>query len=707
MDTENERKGYDNQDSANRRLARYVHELFDKSANARSNSGIESTWSDARDAFEGKYQKESPTEGERDKSQIFVQITRSKCIAALASIVAAIFQKVEMPYYIEASSIPDSINGYLEAIGINIEDNLDRMKGKIDDQITEANMRPKLVRAILNMIVYGTCCIQVPVTKNRTRTKYDVVYPDGVTVPTLEQIQQMPPEQQQQTIQSVQQIISQFGQFVMSKFEEYGPDMEVIRIWDAFPDPDMNSCDVQGGDWFIHRALITKLEFLNRIKQGHFDAESGMTAIKDNDGATATNVKGNDPAFDYANSEAKYQILTFTGKLSVKTLKEVLDNDSKARITDREDDDLVEAIIAVSGDEVLSAAIGIDQDGLRPFQLCVYEQVPESPWGRGVPQNIKDAQSLVNGLTRSLVEAKKLSSSLQTVIKPSSFAAGENGKVYPRKVWKLATHEEDVRKAIQWFTMPDSSGGTLEAISVFRSLADDHSGIPRILEGQSQGSASSRTTATEVSQLVSSANLQLENVIRNIDTFLIGNIVLGFYRWNMEMSDDMHIKGDFTIYPTGYESFKAKQERSAKIDMVLGGHAQDPQLRRMLNMEAIFRERLALDGLDEFMFDSQTIQDIIAQEQAQQQELMQQQAQMQAELEEQKFEQAVRKKGEVMATKEEIKKERDINDGIKEIEMGNMLRNLGAQAQVAKTSGQAAKIDEAVNKVKRATRKKK
>ena len=695
----------ENEDTPSRRLAYFINERFEKASNARSSSGIETTWANARDAFEGDFQKESKTDGERERSQIFVQVTRSKCIAALASIVSAIFQKGTLPYDIEESVIADSINDYLMAIGINTAENLDRMKVTIEDQLQESDVKKKMVHAILQMIIYGTVCIQVPVTKTRTRTRYDVELPEGSPpLPTMEELMNAgSPEEQAEMIEIARQIVTQTGQFVMDKFEEYGPDIEVIRIWDAFPDPDMSTSDVQSADWFIHRAVLTKMQMLDNMKQGIYDQEQALACIETEELTSTQMAKGNDPDFDYANSNAKYMVLTFSGKMSLVDLRSVLDNDSKERVRERLDDEVVEAVIISCGERILSASIGLDADGMRPFQLCPYEQVDDSPWGRGIPQNISDAQSLVNGLTRSLVEAKKMSSSLQTVVNPAHLQPGENSKVYPRKVWKLGKHVDDARKAINWFSMPDTSGGTLEAIAVFRSMADDHSGLPRILEGQSTGSAASRNTATEVTQLVSSANMQLENVIRNIDEFIITKIIMGFYRWNMTMSDAMSIKGDFAIHARGYQSFRDRLERAQKIDMVLGGYGQDPEFRRMLKLEDMFRQRLAVDGLDDLMWDSETIQRIIQQEQEQAQAQQQAQMEMMMQIEQQKFDNQVAKKAEVMATKDEIKKQRDQNEAINEIETAEMIESLRNQSEGAQVSETMKQVGSALKAIEEAS----
>lgn len=660
-----------------RKLSHFVVDAFEKATKARSNSGIESTWSDAKRAFDGEFEKESDTDGVRDRSEIFVQLTRSKCVAALASIVSTVFQKGTLPYEILPPEIADSINDYLEFIGFDMSQNLTRMSTRIEDQIKEANVRKKVVLAILDMIVYGTCFIRVPVSRKYTRTRYDVQTPEGINLPTMEQIQQLPPEEQGNALAMVRQLIAQAGKFVMEKFTEFGPDIEVLRVWDAFPDPDSRSSDVQEGDWIIHRSIVTRLELLRMVDDGIFTKEKVLRVLDDGEyggesqGANVTSSSAeanNDPDFDYSSSEANHLILRYSGSLSLGQLREFLSDGDETRVEGRPDDELVEAVITVIGEELMEVELALDADGLRQYQLCPYEAVPNTPWGRGIPQNVKDTQSLVNGFTRTLVEAKKMSSSVQAIMNPGMFRVGEDGKMYPRKVWKTNKAVDDVRKAISWFTAPDSSAGTLEAIAMFKNMADEHSGMPRVLEGQQSGGAASRSTAFEISQVVNSANMQLDNVIRNLDEYVISRIVRGFYKWNMEVSEDMGIKGDYTINATGFQSFKDQQEKAQKIDMVLGGLAQDPELRSMLNMEDLLRARLSVIDMDRYMYNPQELQQIRTAQAKQAQAQAEAEKQRLLEEDQRKFDQAVLKKSEVQATKDDIQKERDIDDAIQERE---------------------------------------
>lgn len=684
------------------KMALFVQSRFDVAREARQASGIETIWADAKRAFDGDFEKESETDGVKDRSQIYVQITRSKCVAALASIVSTIFQKGTLPYDVTPSSIPDSINQYLEALGINMADNIDGMKLRIKDQIEEADVRKKVVQLILELIVFGTCFIRTPVTKKYTRTKFDVQFPEGITLPTLEEIGQLPEEEQAQVIAQIKQLIGQAGQFVMDKFTEFGPDIEVLRIWDAFPDPDMRTPDTQQGDWIIHRMLVTKLELLKKVDDGQFDREKILRVLDSDEDASATDHRSvsNDPDYDYTNSDAKYTILRYSGALSIRDLAEFLSEGDAKRVEDRKEDEMVEAVITVIGKELMDVALALDSDGLRQYQLCPYEIVPNWPWGRGIPQNVKDSQSLVNGLTRSLVETKKMSSATQAIMNPSAFRTGEDGKMYPRKVWKTAKHVTDVTKVMQFFQVPDNSQGTLDAIAVFKNMADEHSGIPKVLEGQSSGvGASSRATAFEVDTIVSAANMQLDNVIRNIDEFIISKIALSFYKWNMELSDDMDIKGDFNVIATGYQSFKDKQDKAQKIDMLIGGYGQDPEIRSMFRLEDLVRERLELDNLDRYMWDSDSIQQIREQERANAEAAAQAEIEREDRVQANKFQDQVTKRAEVSATKDEIQKERDSEEALQEQEDAALINEvLETGSNSAGPSGSDQEIADQIDK---------
>ena len=696
-------------------LALFIQGKFSSYAQARESSGIERKWENALNAFEGRYQKESQTDGEESRSKIYVQVTRSKCIAAFANISAALFQTGALPYEIKNTPLPDSVNEYLEFLGISTHDSLEAMKAKLDDQFAEAGVIRVLNNAILDLIVYGTAFVRSPVPKRVSRNHYNIAMPPGMRLPSMEEMQNFAtsqsedPEEQKQFFEELRLMVRaqvlQIGQFELQTKQEVIPAIAHYEIWDAFPDPDMRDPSVQLGDGFIHRSLMTRVQLMKMREIGQYDVEAidrclGTSRPTGTSSGFESEGSINPRRQEITNSSIEFELLEFSGLIRKSDLLKHVDDVDRKQMEEGEPDELVEAMVTVCGEEVFRAQLNPYEERIRPFFLCPYEQVSHRTWGRGIPENIADSQSLINGLTRSFVEGKKMSSSLQVAVKPANLEVGHDLNLYPNKTWRLAKHATSIDEAIQWFAPPDTTSGTLDAIFQFRQMADEDSGLPRVIEGK-QSLKPTESTAFEVSKLVNAANLQLEKVIKNIDEYWLINVVQTFYRWNM-LQNGNEFKGDFLIKATGFQQFKDRAEKGQKIDMILAGYAQDPELRLMLKLQDLLREKLRTIDMSEFMWDPERIQQIQEEQQAAAEAAQQaaQQAELDAAaaLQQQKFDQSVVKKSEVAATKDAIEKERNIKEGEEEIEKAG----LGAEFDKMTADAQDQQIAATLNELSRA-----
>ena len=91
----------------------------------------------------------------------------------------------------------------------------------------------------------------------------------------------------------------------------------------------------------------------------------------------------------------------------------------------------------------------------------------------------------------------------------------------------------------------------------FSTMADEYSGIPRYLSGETSGGAG--RTASGLSMLINNAGKSIKQVISNIDVCVMTPMIERLYFHNMQHADDPDLKGDVQIVARGATALIAKE----------------------------------------------------------------------------------------------------------------------------------------------------
>jgi hypothetical protein len=103
-------------------------------------------------------------------------------------------------------------------------------------------------------------------------------------------------------------------------------------------------------------------------------------------------------------------------------------------------------------------------------------------------------------------------------------------------------------------------------------LADEYSGIPRYLTGDTTGGAG--RTASGLSMLISNAGKSIKQVIGNIDIGVFKPMLERLYYYNMRYADDPELKGDVQIVARGAAAPDLARERAGSPQRVPGQHGE-------------------------------------------------------------------------------------------------------------------------------------
>ena len=222
-----------------------------------------------------------------------------------------------------------------------------------------------------------------------------------------------------------------------------------------------------------------------------------------------------------------------------------------------------------------------------PYHSFPYERNPYSFFGIGVPENMSDAQAIMNGHARMAIDNLALSGSLVFDIDESALVAGQSMDVYPGKIFRRQAGMPG--QAVHGLKFPNTATENMMMFDKFRQLADESTGIPSYSHGQT-GVQSMTRTASGMSMLLSAANLNVKTVIKNIDDYLLRPLGESFFQWNMQFYDgDLNIEGDLEIRATGTASLMQKEVRSQRLTMFLQT-VQNPAIAPFVKISEIIKE---------------------------------------------------------------------------------------------------------------------
>jgi hypothetical protein len=120
----------------------------------------------------------------------------------------------------------------------------------------------------------------------------------------------------------------------------------------------------------------------------------------------------------------------------------------------------------------------------------------------------------------------------------------------------------------------------------FAILADEYTGIPRYMTGDSPSGGAGRT-ASGMSMLMSNAGKSIKQVITNIDTSVVKPVIERLYYYNMRYGSDPDLKGDVQIVARGAAALVVKEQAQMRQNQFLQLALQSPIVQQVIGVEGI------------------------------------------------------------------------------------------------------------------------
>jgi len=230
----------------------------------------------------------------------------------------------------------------------------------------------------------------------------------------------------------------------------------------------------------------------------------------------------------------RYEILEFWG-----TLDTQLAIEAGLELEDDMDDlDEVQVNAWVCNGNIIRLVLNPFTPTRLPYLVCPYEINPYQFFGVGIPENMDDAQTIMNGHARMAIDNLALAGNLVFDIDETMLVPGQDMKVFPGKIFRRQSGQTG--QAVHGLKFPNTAFENLQMFDKFRQLADEATGIPSYSHGAT-GVQSTTRTASGMSMLMGAAALSIKTVIKNIDDYLLKPLGQSLFYWNMQFNDDCSV----------------------------------------------------------------------------------------------------------------------------------------------------------------------
>lgn len=234
-----------------------------------------------------------------------------------------------------------------------------------------------------------------------------------------------------------------------------------------------------------------------------------------------------------------------------------------------------------------------------------FDSNPDSIWGFGLADILKDVQKDVNACRRAIINNLNLASYPQVVVNDDALNQLVPGSgafaLVPGHVWHTRPTFSGMVKPLDFINVPSNYAHLAAEFEKILVVADRVSGIPEYSQGLSVGARNGAAgTASGLSMLLEAAGNQIKKPIANIDRGLIQPLITILYH---QLLDDPSVandaKGDFKIVALGANGLIFKEQRAQRRRDFLQLVLSSPVLLQLIKPEGLNAlVRAVADSLD-------------------------------------------------------------------------------------------------------------
>lgn len=436
----------------------------------------------------------------------------------------------------------------------------ERMEQKMEDQLLEGGFLQALNEFIDDVTTFPTAFLKGPIVRRKPRLKW-------------------------QLDQATGQYNAVFGDELVTEWERVSP-------FDMYPHPGLSH--INDPLPLIQRHKLTRSQLNELIGVDGYD-DSAIRAVLEDYGrgglrewlmvdTSKAMVEGRNSVYSMMNAEGTIDALQMFGPVPGRMLREWGMDEEQIPEPTKE----YHCEVWVIGSWVIKATLNYDPLGRKPYYATSYERVPGAFWGNSVVDLCTDSQRMCNAAARALANNMGIASGPQAYVNVDRLPPDEDvTEMFPWKIWQTTSDPMgSTADPVKFFQPAMYAQELMTIFQHFSVRADEDTGIPRYMTGESPSGGAGRT-ASGLSMLLGNASKTIKQVVSNVDLDIIKPILERLYDHNMQYSDDPELKGDVQVVARGATSIMLKESAQVRRNEFLATVAQNPVLSQIVGMEGI------------------------------------------------------------------------------------------------------------------------
>lgn len=386
-----------------------------------------------------------------------------------------------------------------------------------------------------------------------------------------------------------------------------------VPIANCYPSADSESANE--GTYFIERGAMRKQDLFaavqidwvkaDRVREAYEAAQENFHWLSGGDSEIRTRW-GDDSLID---------VLIHEGTVRGDVLLDWFDEDEDGH-NGIKPDEFYDVEAWVLAGITIGARILKYPNGMRSYFSANFQRAGRNFWGVGAAMTLADLECRLNGLFEDLYENVNLTVAPPIFYNAALFERADDITLAKRARIPFNPDPTGAPNAAPFsqVQIDGKYGQLVELINWMYRLADDESGIPGLLSGNTD-LMGGEATFRGMKMLAASANIMIKDAFLNIDQTLIQPAMRYLWRWNMLNSDDPSIKADVSVVARGAAGLMQQEIADAErsdilpilMQLIPAAGLQPEEQARIMNY--LIRETMKQGGLpaDSLVRDSSAI----------------------------------------------------------------------------------------------------
>jgi len=203
----------------------------------------------------------------------------------------------------------------------------------------------------------------------------------------------------------------------------------------------------------------------------------------------------------------------------------------------------------------------------RPISKGIFYEKPDSWWGGSIADELAMLQRFANTTMRNIVMNSAMTSGSMFYVNDASRLLDKSEEAFKVKPWKMFVFTQSMMgqngSPIGVLDVKSHLTDLLATMEWVEKKADARSGIPSLTYGVNLSGGAGRTVGG-MSMLLDAANKGMKMVINCTDRHVVRNVLKMLVSYNLINDEDISIKGDFNVNPSGVMGLILKEQESSR-----------------------------------------------------------------------------------------------------------------------------------------------